>query len=516
MMEGRANVCVDDKVDYEAVVSAINEGVLILQEGKILYANEALCAIIGRSQSDLLGSPFSDLVSGDEGNKIEVFLQRAGRGEFLKEGMEFRLENEPQKTVEMKVSLIHCHGREAVLAAMSDVTERRKERIETQRLHGRLRSIIDSMRHVVLSFSYSEEASKAKVRDAAFYDKYLVEINPAAEALYGVPRSDFLNKKRSIFDYVYWEDREKVLSHYNNLYEEGIGELTYRVVGPNREIRWVLDYGRVEYLEKGRVRRVNHIIEDITTEKKAQDELRASEEKYRRIFERSRDMIYIMTSDGTFIDINPAGVELLGLSSKEEAASRNMKEFHVDPTVRDALVREMIEKGEVTKSRVMLKNKTEEIIEVDLNVIARRDETGKVVSYQGIVHNITEAIRQKELEAIGQLAGCFADDLASPLTVTMMGINATGDFLRDLKVDIDRLLNPAEAVKAKEIGEGIREHFGEIVYFNNEALLACKDMKERLAEIREQYWKLKKVSDGAGGMIYERGSRKANVGYRRG
>jgi PAS domain S-box-containing protein len=382
------------------------------------------------------------------------------------------------------------------------------ERLEAQRLHNRLRSIIDSMRHVVLSFSYNEEASLIKVRDAAFYDKYLVEINPAAEALYGVPRRDFLNKKRSIFDFVYEEDREKVLSHYNNLYEEGIGELTYRVLGPNNEIRWVLDYGRVEYLEKGRVRRVNHIIEDITTEKKALDELTASEEKYRRIFERSNDMIYILKPDGNFIDINPAGVKLLGLSSKEEAASRNMKEFHVDPGVRDALVREIMERGEVTKSRVMLKNSKGEVFEVDLNVIARRDESGKLVSYQGIVHNITEAIRQKELEAIGQLAGCFADDLASPLAVTMMGVNATGDFLRDLKMDIDRLLNPDDAVKVDEIGEGIRYHFDEIVYFNNQAMLACKDMKARLTEIREQYWNLKKVPDGAGGMIYERESKR--------
>jgi PAS domain S-box-containing protein len=383
-----------------------------------------------------------------------------------------------------------------------------KESLEMQRLHSRLRSIIDSMRHVVLSFSYDEEADRVKVRDADFYDRYLVEVNPAAEALYGAPRSDFLNKKRSIFDFVYEEDLDKVLNHYNNLYEEGIGELTYRVVGPNRELRWVLDYGRVEYLEKGRVRRVNHIIEDITTEKKALDELRASEERYRRLFERSQDMIYLLKPDGSFIDINPAGVELLGLSGKEEAASRNMKEFHVDPSVRDALIRDLTEKGEATRSRVMFKNTKGEVIEVDLNVIARRDEIGKVVSYQGIVHNITEAIRQKELEAIGQLAGCFADDLASPLAVTMMGINATGDFLRDLKADIGRLLDPDEPVRGEEIGEGIREHFDEIVYFNNQALQACKDMKERLAEIREQYWNLKKVSDGAGGMIYERNKRR--------
>lgn len=379
-----------------------------------------------------------------------------------------------------------------------------KENLEVQRLHSRLRSIIDSMRHVVLSFSYNEEADQVKVRDAAFYDRYLVEVNSAAEALYGVPKADFLNKKRSIFDFVYEEDRDKVLSHYNSLYEEGIGELTYRVVGPNNEIRWVLDYGRVEYLEKGKVRRANHIIEDITTEKKALDELRASEERYRRLFEQSQDMIYLLKPDGSFIDINPAGIELLGLSGKEEAATRNMKEFHVDPSVRDALVKEMTEKGEATRSRVMFRSNKGEIIDVDLNVIARRDEKGNVVSYQGIVHNITEAIRQKELESIGQLAGCFADDLASPLAVTMMGVNATGDFLRDLKVDIDRLLNPEDDVAVDEIGEGIRYHFDEIVYFNNQALVACRDMKARLTEIREQYWNLKIVSDGAGGMIYER------------
>ena len=89
-----------------------------------------------------------------------------------------------------------------------------------------------------------------------------------------------------------------------------------------------------------------------------------------------------------------------------------------------------------------------------MNVIARRDEGGKVISYQGIVHNITEAVRHKELESIGMLAGCFADDLASPLSVTMMGISATGHFLADLKMDIDRLSDPEKDGNPGEIVEG--------------------------------------------------------------
>lgn len=381
------------------------------------------------------------------------------------------------------------------------------EDVEIHRLHNRLRSIIDSMRHVVLSFSYNEEADRATVRDFAFYDRYLAEINPAAEALYGVPRADFLEKKRSLFDFVHEKDKDKVLTHYNNLFEEGIGELVYRVMGPNQEVRWVLDYGRVEYLEGGRVRRVNHILEDITREKKATDELRANEEKYRRIFERSKDMIYILRPDGSFIDINPAGVELLGLESRLEASSRNMKEFHVDPKQRDVLVREIVEKGEVAKSRVLLKDKKGEPVEVDLNIIARRDEGGNVISYQGIVHNITESLRQKELEAIGQLAGCFADDLASPLNVTMMGIGAVKDFLLEIREDLDRWASADDAAKREEILTGIREKLKEAVFFSQEAGVATRDIKKRLVEIREQYWSLKKVSDGAGGIIYQRGSK---------
>jgi hypothetical protein len=89
----------------------------------------------------------------------------------------------------------------------------------------------------------------------------------------------------------------------------------------------------------------------------------------------------------------------------------------------------------------------------------------------------------------------------------MMGISATGDFLGDLKVDIDRLLDPDKEGNADEIVEGIRYYFDEIVHFNSEAMTACKDIKARLDEIRGQYWNLRKVSDGAGGLIYQRESK---------
>lgn len=489
-----------DGAEIREALAIMAEGAVILRDERIIYANPAFAALLEKGLRDLVGQSFLAQVGAGDREEVREFL-----GSLSSPSFEFHPEKSADKLLIMNAGVVSSERGLFVLGIVSDITERRQKKLEVDRLHNRLRSIVDSMRHVVISFSYNEEADRISSRDAAFYDRFLVEINPAAEALYGVPRSDFLTRKRSIFDFVHEQDRERVLSHYNNLYEEGFGELTYRVHGPNREIRWVLDYGRVEYLERGEVRRVNHILEDITKEKKALDELRASEEKHRRIFEKSKDMIYILKPDGTFIDINPAGVELLGLGSREEAGKRNMKEFHVDLRQREELVQEIIEKGSVTRDRIAFKNTRGERFEVDLNVIGRRDENGKIISYQGIVHNITEALRQQELEAIGQLAGCFADDLASPLTVALMGI----DTARTLVTDIRQATGGTGPVAEGDDGpESLSSKFEDAVYFLNEAVKACRDMKSRLEEIRGRYWELKKVSDGAGGLIYEREGKK--------
>jgi len=501
------NICSEDHIDPMAVIAAINEGIVILKEENIIYANRTFSTMVGQDIADLLGISFADVISKKEQEKVMDYLKTSIGQSCQQDGIEFQLEKDPERYVFMKVSPIQCHGWSGILGYISDITKRRKERLAIRRLHTRLRSILDHMRELVISFSYLEEFDKEEMTDFSFFDDHIVEINSSALAFYGVPASYFLNKKDSIFDYIHDDDKDNVLNHYISLFEKGTGEITYRITTPKGENKWVLDYGRVEYMQTGKVRRVNHIIEDITEKKKALDEIKASENKYRRIFELSKDMIYILTPGGKIIDINSAGIKLLGLANKEEAALRNIKEFHVDSNARDALVKEIMEKGEVSRPRIMFKNTKGERFEVGLNIIARKDENGKIISYQGIVHNITEAIRQKELEAISQLAGCFADDLASPLSVILIGIETIKTFLADIEKMTEKLSNPEEVKDLEEIIYEMRYNVSDINYFINEVMIAVNDIKDRLKEIRDQYWNLKKVSDGSGGIIYERGSK---------
>jgi len=507
--EGQKPLWSDDRVDYITIVATIDEGVIVLQEGQIVFANPAFCQLTGRDISDLTGISFIDLVCLSHKSRVKEYVNAIGQADGGQTNIEFQMDGASGTLMSMKMGEIRYGQGNAILGRLIDITTSRKKTLETQRLHIRLRSILDSIHHAVLSFSFDEAANKAKVKDAAFYAAHLVEMNPAAETLFGLSRDAFLEKKKSIFDFVHDKDKEKVLRHYRNLHKKGFGALTYRIVRSDRVVRWVFDYGKVEYQEKKRVRRVNRIIEDITAKKKILDELKANEKKYRRIFERSKDMIYIVDREGNFIDINPAGMELLGIGSKEEATLRNIKEFYADPQANDMLLKELTEKGESSGNRVMLWKSKGEIIGVDLNAIAKKNAGGKMVSYQGIVTNITEALRQKELESIAQLAGCFADDLASPLNTIMINLGATAEELADLVAIAAKDLNEEKTVDMAKTEKAMQHHFEELIDFNHSAMAACREIAARLKEIREEYWRLSKVPDGTGGSIYERQGKRA-------
>ena len=74
-------------------------------------------------------------------------------------------------------------------------------------------------------------------------------------------------------------------------------------------------------VEDGQLLRIWGIRRDVTDHKEADRALKASEEKYRELFEVSQDTIFISTPEGRLIDINPSGVRLLGYASREELSS---------------------------------------------------------------------------------------------------------------------------------------------------------------------------------------------------
>ena len=58
-------------------------------------------------------------------------------------------------------------------------------------------------------------------------------------------------------------------------------------------------------------------IKTVNVRRETQDALRASEARYRQIFEQSIDGIFVATIDGRYVDVSPSGCEMLGMDREE-------------------------------------------------------------------------------------------------------------------------------------------------------------------------------------------------------
>ena len=140
-------------------------------------------------------------------------------------------------------------------------------------------------------------------------------------------------------------------------------------------------------------------LETLENERKlAEEALGKSEERYRALFEQSRDAIYITTQEGEIIDANQSMLDLFGFS-REEIIGSNARERYVHSEDR-LKFQQMIEReGFVKDYEVKLRKRDETEMECLLTAIVRKTADGNIAGYQGIIRDITEhkrAERERE------------------------------------------------------------------------------------------------------------------------
>lgn len=185
-------------------------------------------------------------------------------------------------------------------------------------------------------------------------------------------------------------------------------------------------------------------LKDITDRKKFERELKDSEEKLRRLFERVRHGLFISTKEGKFIDCNQALLDMLGYASKEDFLRIDIaRDLYVNPEDRKILKERTERNGHVKDMEVDFKKKDGSKITVLLTGHPLINENGETVGYEGINLDITE---RKRIE----------DELreANEFFMNLIESSVDGIIAADMKGNIFIFNKGAEALtgyKAEEV-----------------------------------------------------------------
>jgi PAS domain S-box-containing protein len=131
--------------------------------------------------------------------------------------------------------------------------------------------------------------------------------------------------------------------------------------------------------------------------KQTVEALRASEEKWRTLFENSKDAMSITTRNGKYIAFNQSFLDLFGYT-KEDMMDMRAENKYIDPNDRLSFKQRVEEKGSVTDLEATLQKKDGTKIYALLTSTLWKAHDGSILGYQGIIRDITE--QKQTVEAL--------------------------------------------------------------------------------------------------------------------
>jgi PAS domain S-box-containing protein len=299
-----------------AIIDSAFDGIITMDaHGLVTSWNPKAEVIFGWTYKQALGRKFFELViPEEERTAYEGGLKRfvaTGEWPLLNKTVEFTAIHRSghRFPAELALSGAYSAGTYIFSAFVRDITERKwadEERSE-------LASIVESAEDAIFS-----------VRP----DGIIISWNPGAERLYGYAAEEAVGQPSSILV------PPQFLAQSRELIEQMVREErtqhleTQRLRNDGSLVDVALTASPI-YSAAGRTTGIAVIARDITVRKRVERELRESEEKFRKVFEASTEVISINSfADGRYVDVNGEFAKMTGYT-REEVLGRTPRELRV-------------------------------------------------------------------------------------------------------------------------------------------------------------------------------------------
>jgi PAS domain S-box-containing protein len=383
---------------------------------RITYWNEGAQRAYGYTASEAFGKRPHELLRTESAEPLEhvhEILRTAGHwsGELVhtrKDGTKI--------TVASRWSLHRdAHGNPvSILETASDITDQRRSEKRLLESEERFRSI----------FEYA--ATGIAIAD---WQGRFRQSNPAFSSLSGYTQEEL--EHLTLPELVHPDDRQAFVEAISRAkQDEQSFEIEIRCVRKDGRIVWANK--RVSLLrdERGAPAQFVVLVTDITERKRSQERLRASEERFRKVFEHAGTGIVISDLGGRIRQVNPAFSELLGYASDELVGLRISDIVH--PDHREANISEVLRLEQEKFPSLEIENryvrKDGETVLAHEFISFLPNESGAPTSLLALVTDVTERRRMEQAQRDAdrrkdEFLATLAHELRNPLAPLRNALN---------------------------------------------------------------------------------------------
>ncbi len=286
----------DGAHQYQAILKNLHEGYILVDEDANIHdVNDSYCKMIGYSKDELLTMKLTELRPGMSATYQENFIERVKDNGSIEFETQHKTKDGRLLDLNASASAIEKEGKVYLAGLVRNVTNIKKEQRRLEASRRRFKSLFENNPHTVFLFDL---------------DGNFINVNEKATELTGYSYDELLDMN---FSSLVKEDDlpavqrhfEKAVNGKNQKYET----TGFTKSGERKDVR-VTNFPMVV---DDTIVGVFGIVEDITEEKKAQQKLRESEQRWQRLVENNPQCVVICV-DEKIRYINKAGAKVLGLS----------------------------------------------------------------------------------------------------------------------------------------------------------------------------------------------------------
>jgi PAS domain S-box-containing protein len=357
---------------YRTLLDEIDEGYFETDlTGKFTFVSDWFLRIAGDSREDLLKMTNRDYMTPESSKKVyKIFAELLQTGEPAKNVVHEIVTTKGEKRVhELSASLMRDRGGNPIgfRGTVRNVTERVKFENALRESEEKYRTILEDIED-----AYYEDDLSGNF--TFFNDSVCRILGYSKEELMGMNYRKYIDE----------ETAEEVFQAYNKVYTTGKPIKGFEIEAIRKDSTKIYTESSASLMKDKESQPIGFrgIVRDVTERKQAEEALRESEEKYRRLFENTGTAIFIAEEGMTISHVNAMCEKLTGYSRDEIEGKMKTIDFVADEEV------------ERIKAYHIGRRETDSNIptEYELRLVDRQGSIKNVIIQIGMIPNTKQSI----------------------------------------------------------------------------------------------------------------------------